>query len=126
MALLRIFTNCWNRRCFPDDFRDTNTISPYKNNDNRSDCNNYRDVSLLCIAGKVFARLLLPKVCQIADIILPKNQYGFLPSKSTTYVVLTYIQLQEKSVEESCPLHVVFIDLTKACWAALKRYFPFL
>jgi len=59
-VLFRMFTICWNRRCLPDDFRDTKIITLYKNKVDRRDCNNYRGISLLCIAGKVFARLLLP------------------------------------------------------------------
>ena len=52
MVLFRIFTICWNRRCLPDDFRDTKIITLYKNKGDRRDCNNYRGISLLCIAGK--------------------------------------------------------------------------
>jgi len=85
--LFRIFTKCWNRRCLPDDFRDTNIITLYKNKGDRRDCNNYRGISLLCITGKVFARLLLPRVRQIADRILPESQCGFRPSRSTPDVV---------------------------------------
>jgi len=29
LVLFRIFTKCWNRRCLPDDFRDTNIITLY-------------------------------------------------------------------------------------------------
>jgi len=78
-VLFCIFTKCWNRRCLPDDFRDTNIITLYKNKGDRRDCNNYRGISLLCIAGKVFARLLLLRVHQIADRILPESQCGFRP-----------------------------------------------
>ena len=80
-VLFRIFTICWNRRCLLDDFRDSKIITLYKNKGDRRDCNNYRGIPLLCIAGKVFARLLLPRVRQIADRILPESQCGFRPSK---------------------------------------------
>ena len=112
--LFRIFTKCWNRRWLPDDFRDTNIIPLYNNKGNRRDCNNYRGISLLCIAGKVFACLLLPRLRQISDIILPESQCGFRPFRSTSDMVFSPRQLQEKSVEQSRPLYVVFIDLTKA------------
>jgi len=68
----------------------------------------------LCIAGKVFARLLLPRVRQIDDRILPESQCGFRPSRSTSDMVFSLRQLQEKTVEQSRPLYVVFIDLTKS------------
>jgi len=113
-VLFRIFTICWNRRCLLDDFRDTKIITLYKNKGDRRDCNNYRGISLLCIAGKDFARLLLPRVRQIADRILPESQCGFRPSKSTSGMVFSLRQLQEKRIEQSRQLYVVFIDLTKA------------
>ena len=112
--LFRILTICWNRRCLPDDFKDTNIITLYKNKGDDRDCNSYRGISLLWIAGKVFARLLLPRVRQIADRILPESQCGFRPSRSTSDMVVSLRQLQEKSVEQSRPLYVVFIDVTKA------------
>jgi len=79
-VLFCIFTKCWNRRFLPDGFRDTNIITLYKNKGGRRDCNNYCGISLLCIAGKGFARLLLPRVRQIADRILPESQRDFRPS----------------------------------------------
>jgi len=113
-VLFRILTIFWNRRCLPDDFRDTKIITLYMNKGDRRDCNNYRGISLLCIAGKVFARLLLPRVRQIANIILPESQCGFRHSRNTSDMVFSLRQLQEKSIEKSRPLYVVFIDLTKA------------
>jgi len=77
-------------------------------------CNNYRGILHLCIAGKVVARLLLPRVRQIADRILSESQCVFHPSRSTSDMVFSLWQLQEKSVEQSRPLYVAFIDLTKA------------
>ena len=50
-VLFCIFTICWNRQCLPDDFRDTKIITLYKNKGDRRNCNNYRGISLLCIAG---------------------------------------------------------------------------
>jgi len=81
-VLFRIFTICWNRRCLLDDFRDTKIITLYKNKGDRRDCNYYRGISLLCIAGKDFARLLLPRVRQIADRILPRVNVAFAPLKA--------------------------------------------
>ena len=38
----------------------------FKNKGDRSDCNNYRDISLLCVAGKLFARVALRRLQQLA------------------------------------------------------------
>ena len=78
-VFFRIFTMCWSRRCLPDDFRDTKVITLYKNKGDRRDCNNYRGISLLCIAGKVFARHLLPRVRQILTEFYLKVNVVFAP-----------------------------------------------
>lgn len=39
-ALFSIFMNCFSRRCLPEDFRDTNVITVYKNKNDLGDCKN--------------------------------------------------------------------------------------
>jgi len=65
----------------------------------------------LVYCGKVFARLFLHRVRQIADRILPESQCAFRSISDTAF---SLIQHQEESVGQSRPLYVVFIDLTKA------------
>ena len=112
--LFNVFLLCWHSHCLPQDLKDANIITIYKNKGNRQDCKNYRGISLLCIAGKVFARVLLPRLQVIANRILPESQCGFRSSCSTVDMVFSLRQLQEKCVEQQRPLYVVFIDLTKA------------
>ncbi|CAE1165471.1 unnamed protein product [Acanthosepion pharaonis] len=47
--------------------RDANIVTLYKNKGDRSDCNNYRDISLLSVVGKVFARIVLPHLQSLAS-----------------------------------------------------------
>jgi len=42
--------------------RDAKIITLYKNNGDRSDCNNYRGMSLLSTLGKLYARVLLVRL----------------------------------------------------------------
>ena len=50
---------CWNEGAVPQEMRDAAIVTLYKNKGDRSDCNNYRGISLLSIVGKAFARVLL-------------------------------------------------------------------
>jgi len=100
--------------CLPQDFKDANIITLYKNKGIRQDCNCYQGISLLSVAGKVLSRVLLPRLQVIADRVLPESQCGFHASCTTIDVVFTLRQLQEKCIEQQCPLYVAFIDLTKA------------
>lgn len=96
--------------------RDANIVTLYKNKGYRCDCNNYRDISLLSVVGKLFARIVLHRlqIQQIlADKIYPESQCGFRPKRSTVDMIFYLHQLQEKCREQNQPLYLAFIDLTK-------------
>ena len=58
----------------PQDMRDANIITLYKNKGDRSDCNNYRGISLLSIVGKTFARVMLNRLKTLAERVYPEAQ----------------------------------------------------
>ena len=107
--LFNVFLLCWHSHWLPQDLKDANIITIYKNKGNRQDCNNYRGISQLSIAGKIFARVLLPRLQVIANRILPESQCGFRSSRSTVDMVFSLRQLQEKCVEQQRPLYVVLL-----------------
>ena len=51
--LHEVLCQCWREGAGLQDMRDAKIITPYKNKDERSNCNNYRGISLLSIIGKV-------------------------------------------------------------------------
>ena len=57
--LLDLSTNCWEKGTLTQDLRDAVIVSLYKNKGEKSDCSNYRGITLLSIAGKILARVLL-------------------------------------------------------------------
>ncbi len=124
-----ILCDIWESESMPDEFRDALIVSLYKNKGSRSDCGNYRGISLLSIAGKIFARVLLNRLITTAEGNLPEAQCGFRPGRSTVDMVFVVRQLQEKCIEQNMPLYFVFIDLTKAfdtvnreaLWTMLER-----
>nr|XP_027222972.1 uncharacterized protein LOC113815075 [Penaeus vannamei] len=75
------------------DMRDANIITLYKNKRERSDCNNYRIISLLSITGKAFARVVLKRLQVIAERIYPESQCGFRANRSTIDMVFSLGQL---------------------------------
>ncbi|RXN35706.1 RNA-directed DNA polymerase from mobile element jockey-like protein [Labeo rohita] len=89
-------------------------IKAGKNKGDRSDCNNYRGISLLSVVGKAFARVILTRLQLLADRVYPESQCGFRAKRSTIDMVFTLRQLQEKCREQRRPLFLAFIDLTKA------------
>ena len=88
-------------------------ITLYKNKGEKSDCSNYHGITLLSIAGKIPARVLLNRlVPTIAKDILPETQCGFRSNRGTTDMV--FLQVQEKCREQNKGLYISFVDSTKA------------
>ena len=75
--LHEVLCQCWRERAVPQDMRDAKIITLYKNKGDRSDCNNYRGISLLSIIGKVYAQVLLICLQRLAERIYPESQCGF-------------------------------------------------
>ena len=94
-------------------------------------CGNYRGISLLSIAGKIFARILLNRLStHITPEVVPETQCGFRGNRSTVDMIFCLRQLQEKCIEQDRPLYMVFVDFSKAfdtvgrtgLWQLLKKY----
>ena len=86
----------------------------YKKGD-RTDCGNYRGISLLSIAGRIFARILLNRLStHITPEVVPETQRGFRGNRSTVDMTFCLRQLQEKCIEQDQPLYMVFVDFSKA------------
>ena len=112
--LHHLLIQCWNEGTVPQDMQDSNIVTIYKNKGDRSDCNNYRGISMLSIVEKSFARVILKRLQVLADQIYPEEQCGFHPKRSTVEMIFSLRQLQEKCREQQQPLYIAFVDLTKA------------
>ena len=109
-----LLCQCWEQGHIPQDMLDDNIVTLYKNKGERSDCNNYRGISLLSIIGKAFARVALACLQTLASHVYPESQCGFRSGRSTVDMIFSIRQLQEKCQEQQMPLYIAFIDLTKA------------
>ena len=125
-----ILVSIWEEEDMPSEFKDATIVTLFKNKGSKTDCGNYRGISLLSIAGKILARIILNRlVSDIAEENLPEAQCGFRPNRSTTDMIFTVRQVQEKCVEQNVDLYVTFVDLTKAfdtvnreaLWAILTK-----
>ena len=111
--LHKLLLQCWEEGSVPQDMRDSNIITLYKNKGDCRDCNNYRGISLLSIVGKTFTRVMLNRLQTLAECVYPEAQCGFQAERSMINMIFSLRQLQEKCREQRCPLYITFIDLTK-------------
>nr|VZI50622.1 unnamed protein product [Spirometra erinaceieuropaei] len=99
----------------PQDFKDATIVYLYKRKGNRQVCDNHRGISLLNIAGKIFARILLNRLNNhLHQGLLPESQCGFRRHRGTTDMIFAARQLQEKCQKMRTHLYSTFVDLTKA------------
>ena len=89
-------------------------ISPIYKKKDKMDCSNYRGISLLSLAGKVFCSILHRRMQTHTEHILAESQAGFRPGRSTTDQLFTLRQLAEKYNEKQRPLFCCYIDYQKA------------
>ena len=128
--LHKIILRAWQEENVPQEWKDANLVTIFKKGD-RTECGNYRGISLLSIAGKAFARILLNRLEKhVTHQIIPETQCGFRSNRSTIDMIFCLRQLQEKCVEQDKSLYVVFVDFTKAfdtvgrsgLWHLLRKY----
>ena len=112
--LHEVLSQCLREGGVLQDMGDAKIITLYKNKGERSNCNNYRGISLLSIIGKVYAWVLLIHLQKLAEHIYLESQCGFQAERSMVDMVFSLHQLQEKCREQQMPLYIAFIDLTKA------------
>nr|VZI39374.1 unnamed protein product [Spirometra erinaceieuropaei] len=113
--LTALFQEMWRQGEVPQDFKDATTVHLYKRKGNRQVCDNHRGISLLNIAGKIFARILLNRLnIHLEQGLLPESQCGFRRHRGTTDMIFAARQLQEKCQEMRTHLYSTFVDLTKA------------
>ena len=127
--LYQLISNAW-EGSVPQAWKDASKHAIYKAGD-RTGCGNYRGISLLSIAGKIFARILLDRLStHITPEVVRETQCGFRSNQTTVDMIFCLWQLQEKCIEQDRTLYIVFVDFTKAfdtvgrtgLWQLLRKY----
>ena len=115
-TLTELFHIMWRKEAIPQEFKDVTIIYLFKRKGNPQVCDNYRGISLLSIAGKILARVLLNRLNDHLERsgLLPESQFGFRKNRGTIDMIFTARQLQEKCQEQNVDLYMTFVDLTKA------------
>jgi len=125
------FKACWEQKHIPNRWKHSNIVTIYKKKGDRSICGNSRGISLLDVAGKILARILLRRLIDhISETILPESQCGFRPDRSTLDMIFVARLLIEKSREKQKEISFAFIDLAKAfdtvnrdlLWKILRKF----
>jgi len=85
----------------------------YKNGD-KTDCSNYKGISLLPTTYKILSNILLSRLTPYAEEIIWDHQCGFRRSRSNTNHMFCIRQIFEKKLEYSEAVHQLFVDFKKS------------
>jgi sorting nexin-29 len=89
-------------------------IVPILKKGDKTMCDNYRGITILNTAYKVFSSVLYSRLMIYGEEILGEYQCGFRPNRSTIDHIHLMRQTMEKAHEYNLTLHHLFIDFKQA------------
>ena len=112
-AIHKIIIAIWNKEELPGEWKES-IIVPINKKGDKTDCNNYRDISLLPTTYKSLSYVLLSRLIPYAEEIIGDHQCGLRRNRSTTHHVFCIRQILEKIWEHYEAVYQLFIDFKKA------------
>jgi hypothetical protein len=110
----------WNKEELPHQWKESIVVPIHKNGD-KTDCSNYRGISLLSTPYKILKNILLARLTPYADEIIGDHQCGFRSKRSMNDQISYIRQILEKKWECNGTAHQLFIDFKKAYDSARRE-----
>jgi hypothetical protein len=126
--LTKLFNLIFGSNKMSDEWRRSILVSIFKNKGDVQSCTNYRGVKLMSHTMKLWERIIEHRLRGVTNV--NKNQFDFMPERSTIEAIFLIKQLMERCREQKKDLHMVFIDLEKTydkmprnvMWWALQKH----
>jgi hypothetical protein len=109
----RLICSIWNKEELPQQWKEFIIVPFYKKGD-KTDCNNYRGISLLSTAYKILSNILLARFTPYVSEIISNHQCGFRRNRSTTDHIFYISQILEKKWKYNGTVRQLFIIFKKA------------
>ena len=113
MEIHKLITSIWKKEELPEEWKES-IIGPTQKKGNKTDCDNYRGISLLPTTYKILSNILLSRLIPYAKEIIGDHRCGFRRNRSTIDHIFCIRQILEKIREYSEEVHQLFIDFKKA------------
>ena len=97
----------------PDQWKESIIVPIYKKGD-KTDCNNYRGISLFPTTYKVLSNILLARLTPYAEEVIGDHQCGFRHNRSTTDRIFCIRQILEKKWEYNEAVQQLFISFKES------------
>jgi hypothetical protein len=103
----------WSKEESPHQWKESPVVPNHKKCD-KTDCSNYRGISLLSTSYKILSNILLARLFPYANEIIGNHECGFRRNRSTTDQIFYIRQILEKKWECNGTIHKLFIGFKKA------------
>jgi hypothetical protein len=111
--IYKLIIMIWEKEQLPNQWKE-GIICPLYNKGDRLDCMNYRSITLLNVAYKIFAVMLNKRLEDIVETELGDYQTGFRPNRSTIDNIFMIRQIIEECYKYNVDIHNIFIDYMHA------------
>ena len=109
----------WDKEVCPADWH-MSVLIPVPKKGDKSKCENYRGISLIDVAAKIFSAILLNRFSAERDLRVRPNQGGFRPGRGCTDQIFTLRRVLEHRYKYQQPTITCFIDF-KAAFDSVAR-----
>jgi hypothetical protein len=107
------------KEVLPQQWKESTIVLIYKKGD-KTDCNNYRGISILSTAYKILSNILLARLNLYVNEIILDHQDGFRRNRSITDQIFYIRQILEEKWDYNGTVRQLFIDFKKA-YVSIKR-----
>jgi len=98
LEIHKLISSIWKKEKLPEEWKESIIIPIHKKGD-KTDCSNYRGISLLPTTYKILSKILLSRLIPYAKEIIGDHQYGFRRNRSTIDHIFCICQILEKEWE---------------------------
>ena len=110
----KLINSKWNKKELPEEWKESIVVAIYKKGD-KTDCINYRVISLLPTTYKIVSNILLSRLTPYSEEIIGDHQCGFRRNRSTTDHTLMHFHVRTVHF-------VLFITQTNKCATYIYTY----
>ena len=84
-----------------------------KGKGDRTECKNYRGITLLSVVGKIYAGILMNSVRRVIEDLIIDEQGGFRSGMGCVNKIFTLKQIKKKPREKKYKVYMGFMDPEK-------------
>ena len=113
LPLSLLYTTAFKTGVVPIEWKLATVVPVFKKGD-KSSVENYRPISLTCLAMKIFETCIRDELMNSCKSKINPNQHGFLPGKSCTTQMVPFADKLAITLNDKSRIDIIYFDFAKA------------